>query len=160
MIERRSSQVIMRRINPFINMLLFMFASTAIAIDNKIEGQWTFVEDGTVIELSSCSAKPDWLCAAIVRHPSLMEKTTHKSTLCGLLLLGDLQSDNRPELGAHHYRGWIIDPEETIQGKTLARYDATLTLKSATKAQINVRAGFFTENHELVRAAIPVTSCR
>lgn len=163
MIDKTYSRVIMRRINPFFYIFCAILINTATASNNQIEGQWRFVEDGTVVELSPCAAKPDRRCAAIVHVPSLGGKPPHVSLLCHLPLLGDLQPDNQSGQGVSAYRGWIIDPEEHgAPGKTPERYDAILTLKSATRAQIDVRAadGLYTEHHELVRVNTPVKPCR
>ena len=157
------SPLIIRRITPFIALCCSILASTATAGNNTIEGQWMFVEDGTVIELSPCAAKPDRLCAAIVQVPPQGEKTPHTSLLCRLPLLGDLQLDKPSAQGVSAYRGWIIDPEEYgAVGRTPERYDAILTLKSATQAQIEVRAaaGLYTEHYELARVTTPVKPCR
>ncbi|MFY9270477.1 MAG: hypothetical protein WAO55_12115 [Candidatus Manganitrophaceae bacterium] len=145
-------------------MLSYSFCSGASAQINEIEGEWTFVEDGTVLDVATCPAQKESLCAAIVKLPSNTKDDLapgERTLLCRAHLLGDLRSEGVGDSNKAIYRGWIIDPEDLLKGGSPTHYNATLTITSPARALIEVQAagGLYSERHELVRNVAPVQPC-
>ena len=153
---------ILRWITPLLLSMVGPVVSSNAAA-SVIEGQWTFVDDGTVIDVTACPTRDESLCAVIVRLPSSAQDVTpgERTLLCRTHLLGDLKSQGARNVSKPTYRGWIIDPEDLLKGGSPTRYDATLTVTSPTRAVIEVRIvdGLYPERHALIRNALPVRSC-
>ena len=145
---------------------LFMIAPvvSSTAATAVLEGQWSFVDDGTVIEVATCPTRegPRY-CGVIVRLPSSAKDLApgEKKLLCGAQLLGDLRSPGTGNASKPTYRGWIIDPDDLPKTGSPTRYDATLTVTSAARAVIEVRVvgWLFSERYDLARNVAPVQPC-
>lgn len=152
-----------RRITPFILVLSYFFCNVALAHINEVVGQWTFIEDGAVIDIAPCPAQKESLCATIVWFPSKDKLTpSERDFLCRTYLLGDLRFQSTDDSGKPIYHGWIIDPEDLLKEKSPTHYEATLTVISPMRAVIEVRVvgDLYSERHDLVRNVVPVRPCR
>ena len=127
-------------------------------------GHWRFVDDGTGIELRSCSTGSATLCGVITQLPrsAAALPTEDRKALCGLALLGDLQPAKTKEGELARLEGWVDDIESmTAEGKA-PRYAASLVVLSENRARLDVRGtfGIVIDRIQLLRALTPITDCK
>lgn len=153
---------ILRRTTPFLFCVIAPLISSH-ATAAMIDGQWTFVDDQTVIDIAPCAAQADSFCATMARLPSSAQHLapSARSTLCRAHVLGDLRAQGAGDSNPSIYRGWISDPEDLLNEASPPRYEATLMLTSPARAVIDVRVadGLYSERHDLVRTVAPVQPC-
>lgn len=76
-------------------------------------------------------------------------------------MLGDLRPQDAKGSSQLIRRGWIIDPDDLLKGRSPSRYEALLTVIAPARAVIEVHAGDgrYSERHDLVRNAVPFRPC-
>jgi hypothetical protein len=127
-------------------------------------GHWQFTEDGTGIELRSCSTGAATLCGVITRLPKSAKALppAERRAVCGVAVLGDLQPARAKDGELARLDGWVDDIESmTPEGKA-PRYAASLVVLSENRARLDVRGtfGIVIDRLQLVRALTPITDCK
>jgi hypothetical protein len=127
-------------------------------------GHWQFTEDGTGIELRSCSTGAAKLCGVIARLPKSAKALppAERRAVCGVAMLGDLQPARAKDGELARLDGWVDDIESmTPEGKA-RRYAASLVVLSENRARLDVRVAFgiVIDRFQLVRALMPITDCK
>ncbi len=125
-------------------------------------GQWTFMDDGTVIDFSSCPDMSENACGTIVQLPRRADRqgVQRRETLCGADLIVGLVP-RKAASGASRLTGWIADPDTLLDEKGASRYPVDIRLESAHRALMEVRGplGLVAERYTLVRRIAPVRRC-
>jgi hypothetical protein len=139
-------------------------ALLAIPAFAEPRGHWQFTEDGTGIELRSCSPGEATLCAAFTQFPKSAKALSpaQRRAVCGIAILGDLQPAKAKSGELARLDGWVDDIESmTPEGKA-PRYAATLVVLSENRARLDVRGtfGIVIDQSQLVRALAPISDCR
>lgn len=139
-------------------------ALLAIPTFAEPRGHWQFTEDGTGIELHSCSPGEATLCAAITQFPKSAKALSpaQRGAVCSIAVLGDLQPAKAKGGELARLAGWVDDIESmTPEGKA-PRYAASWVVLSENQARLDVRGTFkiVIEQSQLVRARAPISDCR
>jgi hypothetical protein len=147
------------RITPFI-VLAGLLTGPAFA---EPRGHWQFIEDGTGVELRSCSTGAAALCGVITRLPKSAKALppAQRRAVCGVAMLGDLQPAKPKDGELARFDGWVDDIESmTPEGKA-PRYAASLVVLSENRARLDVRVtlGIVIDRFQLLRALTPITHC-
>lgn len=148
------------RTTPFI-IMAGMLTGPAFA---EPRGHWQFTEDGTGVELRSCSTGAATLCGVITRLPKSPKALSpaERTAVSGMVMLGDLQPARAKDTELARFDGWVDDIESlTLEGKA-PRYAASLVVLSENRARLDVRGtfGIVTDRFQLVRALAPITDCK
>jgi len=148
------------RITPFI-ILAGLLTGPAFA---EPRGHRQFTEDGTGVELRSCSTSAAALCGVITRLPKSAKalSSAERTAVCGMAMFGDLQPARAKDGEIARLDGWVDDIESmTPEGKA-PRYAASLVVLSENRARLDVRGAFgiVIDPLQLVRALTLITDCK
>ncbi len=118
-----------------------------IATAPSLSGLWSFEGDGTVVEFKSCG---NAVCATVRRTSPKNDQATD-NLKCGQIVMGGM----KPERGAVHYRGWVLDPASH------RRYNARIEPDTgALKLAVSAMGGLFSETYRLRPVVGAIESCQ
>jgi hypothetical protein len=155
------STFIYGRTTPFFISLWLGISVAATATEPT--GRWLFVDDGSTVEIATCTTAADGLCGTLVQLPKSAARITpaERKRLCGLTMLGSLKVANPKKDELLRLDGWVLDPEDLAQTDQPKRYAASLIMTSHASARLDVRGplNVVVESHRLIRPAAPAAEC-
>lgn len=126
-------------------------------------GQWTFLDDGTVIDIRPCPDVPGNACGMIVQPPRAAYRRSEAelNKLCGAVLVDGLVPQESTDGGAPMLIGQIADPATLLGGTAVRRYPVDISQASAHRALVEVRGplGLVVERYTLIRRIAPAPRC-
>jgi hypothetical protein len=98
-------------------------------------GNWRFDTDGTGIELRACGVGSTALCGVLTGLPKSAAAlpAEDRKALCGVALLGDLQSEKARDGEREGFTGWVIDLDAMTPDGEAPRYAARFVVLSGTR---------------------------
>lgn len=127
-------------------------------------GHWSFLDDGTGVELRPCTIGAAAQCGVITRLPKSAATLSveERRAVCGITLLSDLQPAKAKDGEQARLEGSVIDIDSMTSKGKASQYDASFIVLSETRARLDVKGAFgiVFERLLLIRSLAAPPACK